>query len=240
MSQENAQQWIVVRNWTKHQHYHNRWVPWIKFYTELLHDPAYTRLPEGTRLLLCHIWLEYASSRAQVPLDTRWLSSQLSQRVTKRQLEALNHAGFIEFSSSPNLDHVYMSSRPTRAREEGEKRRTLQGSSSLQGLSTTTRDADAPRSLTERAPAPQPDEETEHVKNGKHERPAYDIVQALIRNGGYAYTDAALLDEMDIQARNRETPLSETQRTELLKLAATLRTKTADDDAADRTPTANT
>lgn len=150
------QKWIVVRNWDKFQHYRDRWVPWIKFYTEILHDPAYTRLPVGTRLTLCHIWLEYASTRAQLPLDSAWLSRQFSHRVTSIQLETLNHAGFIEFSSSPCLEHVKMGSRPTRAREEEEKKKNpYSGSSFLLGLSPTTRDASAPlRSQARSADAP--------------------------------------------------------------------------------------
>jgi hypothetical protein len=115
-----ADEWIVVRNWEKFQHYKNRWVPWIKFYPEILHDPTYSRLPESTRLLLAHIWLEYASARAQLPLDTRLLARRFNMRVTSAQVKSLVDAGFITLESRPCLEHVYMSSRPTRAREEEE------------------------------------------------------------------------------------------------------------------------
>ena len=104
--------WIVVRNWTAFQHYKDAWPVWIKFHTGLLHDPNFTNLPVGTRLVLCQLWLVYASTRAQLPLDTRWLSRQLSMRVTSKQLESLNHAGFIEFKSRPCLEHVKSASSP--------------------------------------------------------------------------------------------------------------------------------
>lgn len=111
--------WIVIRNWDRFQHYKDRQPPWIKNYTELLHDPAYLELPPGTRSLLHGLWLVYASSRARVPLDTRWITRQLNLRCTMQQLESLNHAGFIEFSASTALADRYQDASASRAREEG-------------------------------------------------------------------------------------------------------------------------
>jgi len=119
MEEKQGQQWLVIRNWDKFQHYHDRQPIWIKNYTELLHDEAYLRLPEGTALVLHRLWLAYASTRARLPLDTRWLSRQINVRVTKQQLETLNHAGFIEFSASKPLATRYQDASATRALARG-------------------------------------------------------------------------------------------------------------------------
>lgn len=114
-SRPPRRKWIVVRNWNRFQHYRDRQPRWIKNYIELVDDPAYLTLTEGCRALLHGLWLIYASSRAQVPLDTRSLSRRLNLRVTSAQLEQLNHAGFIEFSASKPLAEWYG---PTRSRRE--------------------------------------------------------------------------------------------------------------------------
>jgi hypothetical protein len=96
----SQERWIEVRNWNRFQHYRDRVPTWIKNNLELLHDENYLALPPGTRAILHGIWLEYASARCRLPLDTRSLSARLRLRVTMRQLERLNHAGFITFSAS--------------------------------------------------------------------------------------------------------------------------------------------
>lgn len=94
---------IVVRNWERFQHRdvvrakHGRAPVWIKLYTELLSDEAFLSLSEHRRLVLICVWLEYARTRARLPLDTRSLSRRLQLRVTRADLEALNHAGFLGF-----------------------------------------------------------------------------------------------------------------------------------------------
>jgi hypothetical protein len=103
--------WIVVRNWERFQHYRDRDPLWIKNYTALLANEDYLRLPAATRGLLHGLWIAYGASNGQLPNNTRSLSSRLRQRVTKRQLELLNHAGFIEVSASKPLAL-------TRSREE--------------------------------------------------------------------------------------------------------------------------
>ena len=102
--------WIEVRNWNKFQHYKDRNPPWVKNYIKLLHDENYLSLPPGTRAILHGLWLEYAASEQKIPLSTRIISARLRCKVTIRQLEALNHAGFIRFRAST-----------TRARGETER-----------------------------------------------------------------------------------------------------------------------
>jgi hypothetical protein len=74
--------------------------PWIKTFTKLLSDDDYLALSHHLRGVLLGIWLEYARARRQLRGSTVTLTRRLGQRVTTRDLEALNDAGFIAFSAS--------------------------------------------------------------------------------------------------------------------------------------------
>jgi len=104
------ERWIVIPRWEEHQHRDaaRTTVPtWIKFFTRLLHDDAYLDLTGNRRAILHGLWIEYASARRQLALSTRSLSQRLNLKVTMRDLEALHHAGFIEFSASkPASSHA--------------------------------------------------------------------------------------------------------------------------------------
>lgn len=95
--------WIVIPRWEEFQHYKNRDPVWIRVYTRLLSDDAYLSLTPHRALVLHRLWLEYARSGRTLPLDTRKLSRRLSLRVTSRDIEALNDAGFVEVSASTPL-----------------------------------------------------------------------------------------------------------------------------------------
>ena len=97
------EQWIEIVDWDRFQHYKNRNPPWIKNYLELLHNHNYLSLPPATQALLHKLWLLYASTRRTIPLDTRYVSRAVQQRVTNKQLESLNHAGFIRIVASKPL-----------------------------------------------------------------------------------------------------------------------------------------
>jgi len=116
----SGEQWIVVRNWDRFQHYSDRSPTWIKSYTAQLHDPDYLGLSSHVRAVLEGVRLAYASSNGQLLLNTRSLSAQLALRVMSRDLESLIRAGFIEVSASRPLALRY----PRREEEkEKEKRR---------------------------------------------------------------------------------------------------------------------
>jgi hypothetical protein len=100
----NDETWIIVRNWERFQHYKDRDPYFIKLYTELQHDHNWLALTGHQRAVLVGIWLEYASARCQLPLNTASLTRRLALRVSSATLEALNHAGFIEFSSRAALE----------------------------------------------------------------------------------------------------------------------------------------
>lgn len=95
--------YIVIRHWDRFQHYADRRPIWIKNYVALLANPSYSRLTWTQRGVLHGLWLMYAETQCELPVDTAWLSRQLTGRVTRATLEALNHAGFIEFSASKPL-----------------------------------------------------------------------------------------------------------------------------------------
>jgi hypothetical protein len=105
--------WLILpRNWDHFQHAdatkRGRNPRWIKNYTALTSDDDYLDLTGHQRAILHGLWLEYARSGRHLHLNTRSLSARLRLRVMRRDLEALNHAGFIEFCQ----DNVQTTSRP--------------------------------------------------------------------------------------------------------------------------------
>jgi hypothetical protein len=97
-----GRRWIVISRWDDFQHRdmaRSSVPPWIKNLTRLLSDEAYLELTPHRRALLHGLWLEYARTRRELPENTLSLSRRLAMKVTTRDLEALNHAGFIGFSA---------------------------------------------------------------------------------------------------------------------------------------------
>ena len=106
--------YISVRNWRKFQHYdpEKRVPPWIKNHTELMDTDEYLDLSGNQRAVLHGLWLEYAKSRCQLSENTASISRRLGLRVTKRTLDALVHAGFIEIVASKELADGYHDASP--------------------------------------------------------------------------------------------------------------------------------
>lgn len=136
------ERWIVIPNWHGEdgeeglQHYRDRDPIWIKNYRRLLVNPDYLNLTAPARALLHGLWLLYASSDGAVPEQTSYLSRALALRVSNTQVEALNHAGFIQLSASKPLALRYQRASPER---EGEKEK--KPPTPLRGTSRTTRGA---------------------------------------------------------------------------------------------------
>jgi hypothetical protein len=102
-----GEQWIIVPNWDKFQHYTDRDPPWIKLWTGLNSDPDWDRLTLATRGMLTTIWVEYARSSGQL---TRGKCMETCGKSARSEhLKSLNDAGFIELSAS----------RPPRREEKG-------------------------------------------------------------------------------------------------------------------------
>lgn len=101
--------YIWVNRWEDFQSFQTKrgkpWAPpWVKLHTSILDQPAFLDLTPETRMLLVGIWALFGRTRGTITKDTRRLSQQLAQRVTKRQLERLNHAGFVSFCSGTVLE----------------------------------------------------------------------------------------------------------------------------------------
>lgn len=111
------ERYIVIPNWDQYQHYKDQTKPaWIKLHTSLLNDDEWLNLTPGQRSALIGIWILHAKTSRKVSENTSKLSRQLGQRVTKRTLDALNQAGFIEFRSRDALEKLY--AREEKRREE--------------------------------------------------------------------------------------------------------------------------
>jgi hypothetical protein len=96
--------WIVIPRWDEFQHRdmaRSTVPPWIKTYTKLMADDAYLNLTFRQRGILHGIWLEYARARRVLGASPARLGLRLGdESVRRRDLEALNHAGFISISAS--------------------------------------------------------------------------------------------------------------------------------------------
>ena len=104
-----SERYIDIPNWDRFQH-KDVWrksggrPPWIKAYTNLLHDDGWLQLAQAERGILLGLWLMYASAGKSVAesVANRYLvGSESDQRYWKRRLDSLNRAGFIEFLSQP-------------------------------------------------------------------------------------------------------------------------------------------
>lgn len=110
--------WIVVPKWDEFQHYTDgRRLKWIKTWTNLLDNDDYLGLSFHLRGVLHSLWVAYASAEGQLKASPQSLHRQLGHSVKKRDLESLNHAGFIRFSGTKPARI-----RTVRSREEEEKK----------------------------------------------------------------------------------------------------------------------
>jgi len=97
------ERWIVIDRWDDFQHPdagRSGVTPWIKSYTRLLSNDDFLELSHHIRGVLFGLWLEYARARRQLGGSPVALTRRLGQRVTTRDLDTLNHAGFIHFVAS--------------------------------------------------------------------------------------------------------------------------------------------
>lgn len=95
----------MIPNWDSKEFQHpdaarSKVPPWIKHWTRSLSDQAYLDLTLAERGLLADLRSEYARTLRALPLDTKSLTRRLSCKVSRRSLERLRDAGFIQFSAS--------------------------------------------------------------------------------------------------------------------------------------------
>jgi hypothetical protein len=117
--------WIVVRNWSKFQHYSHRRPVWIKVYIELLDKHEYRQLSLHDRGVLATAWLLYASTDGVLHVNammTAW-GDHHGNRFGNimRSLERLNHAGFLDLVASKPLALSHARARAIEKRREEER-----------------------------------------------------------------------------------------------------------------------
>jgi hypothetical protein len=104
-----SERYIAICNWDKFQHKDlwrksNGRPPWIKAYTNLLHNDDWLELPQAQRGLLLGLWLMYASAgRAVSESGAKRLlvSSESDARYWRVRITSLSDAGFIQFVAQP-------------------------------------------------------------------------------------------------------------------------------------------
>lgn len=176
--------WISVRNWRRFQHYDptKRVPPWIKNNTDLMANDSYLSLTEHRALMLHRLWLEYASSRCELSDDTLRLSRRLGMKVTRADLEALNHAGWIDIVASKALADGYQNA-----------------SARAHDVEVETEKEEQPRPL--RVPTTPPPDETNGPGNEDEEEPDYDQLERL--RDKLAQTETAITSPFANHPRER-------------------------------------
>lgn len=109
---------LEIVGWEKFQHYSDRDPIWIKNYVDLLRRDEYMDLTPNRRALLHGLWLLYAIKRREVRENTATLSRELNMKVTRRDLKALEHAGFIALAASKTLAGRYQPASPEKEVEK--------------------------------------------------------------------------------------------------------------------------
>lgn len=84
---------IVIKNWEKFQHYHDRRPPWVKLYTSLLDDLEYLGMSDRAQLHLIKLWLLAARLGHPLPAKPALLAGKIG--VKSVALKELLSAGFI-------------------------------------------------------------------------------------------------------------------------------------------------
>lgn len=109
-------EWIIIPNWEKFQHYKDRTPAWIKLYTDLAHDPNWEALSAAARGLLVTCWIEQALSRGQA--SVKQIQNRIGAGYKHALLESLCDAGFIELSASKPLALRYHDASPEKEKEK--------------------------------------------------------------------------------------------------------------------------
>lgn len=102
-----SERWIWIAKWEEFQHYRperDRPPAWLKDYTKQLRDERYLSLTDRQRALLGDVRRVFAAAFGRVPDDTRALTRHRHSHTLRSDLDALNHAGFIEYVSRGVLD----------------------------------------------------------------------------------------------------------------------------------------
>src|SRR6266478_6294957 len=115
---------LVVKNWSKFQHYKHRRPPWIKLHHELLDDCDFQGLPVASKALAPMLWLLASENTdGTIRMESKHLAFRL--RMTDSELtDALNpliQAGFFEDASAALATCLQRATPETETETETEK-----------------------------------------------------------------------------------------------------------------------
>jgi hypothetical protein len=96
-----GEQWIVVPNWDKFQHYKDRNPVWLKLYTELIEKDEWNRLEALEQALVVNVWMLYGLTQGQVTVTTA--ARRVPYRIYTRTWDSLVRHGFIQLAASKPL-----------------------------------------------------------------------------------------------------------------------------------------
>jgi hypothetical protein len=122
---------LRVKDWDTMQHYKDRSPKWVKLYTDLLCDYAFTRLPDEARWHLTGIWmLASATKDGSIPADPTWVQHRLMS-TSPVDLAALVRAGFLvsddlTFASTPAPEGAGLEERREEKKRTDKKARGLE------------------------------------------------------------------------------------------------------------------
>lgn len=108
---------LVIKDWSKHQHYKDRRPPWIKLYGALLDDSDFLALPEATQAQLIKLWLLASRMGHPLPDSPKLLAGKIG--ANRIDLDSLFASGLLarckhaaSETLDESLDKSYENARP--------------------------------------------------------------------------------------------------------------------------------
>lgn len=94
-------QWLIVKNWSKFQHYKKRNPPWIRFYRSTLFDHELACLSIEARMLAPLLWLLASESNGRIKHDASMIAFRVAatQDVVTKGVSELIKAKFLAVES---------------------------------------------------------------------------------------------------------------------------------------------
>lgn len=91
---DDAPQYLAVRNFKKFQHYRDRKPPWIKLYSSVLDDYAFSCLQDASKAHAMLIWVLASQHDNKLPNDAKWIAGKIGA-TDPVNLAALIEAGYL-------------------------------------------------------------------------------------------------------------------------------------------------
>ncbi len=109
MDEDHEPGYIWITRWEDFQTFQRKrgkpWAPpWIKTYLAQLHDDRYLALTDRQRALLHDLRCIFAVTLGRVPRDSAAVTHHRHRQTFRSDLDALNHAGLIQYCSGTELE----------------------------------------------------------------------------------------------------------------------------------------